>query len=101
MVKLSFLFSHRHHCCKYINAGCYFLNLSKSDAPFARKLIAEQLIHNKYLQKPPDHRKSPRKVKVGDCRLVALPPHKNSRMEMRFTATPNTTIGSVGVVMPM
>ena len=58
------------------NAGCYFLNLSKIDALFARKLIAEQLIHNKYLQKPPDRRRSARKVKVGDCRLVALPPHK-------------------------
>ena len=61
------------------NAGCYFLNLSKIDALLARKLIAEQLIHNKYLQKPPDCRKISRKVKVGDCRLVALPPHKKFR----------------------
>ena len=83
------------------NAGCYFLNLSKIDALFARKMIAEQFIHNKYLQKPPDCRRSARKVKVGDCRLVALPPQKNSRTEMRFMTTPNTTVGSVGVVMPM
>ena len=58
------------------NAGCYFLDLSKIDALFARKLISEQLIHNKYIQKPPDCQRSTRKVKAGDCRLVALPPHK-------------------------
>ena len=73
------------------NAGCYFLNLSKIDALFARKLIAEQLIHNKYLQKPPDHRRSARKVKVGDCRLVALPPHKKfkNRNEVHDDTTYN------------
>ena len=32
--------------------------------------------YNKYLQKPPDCRRSARKVKVGDCKLLALPPHK-------------------------
>ena len=34
------------------NAGCYFLNLIKVDALKACKLIAKQLIHNKYLKKP-------------------------------------------------
>ena len=33
------------------NAGCYFENLPKVDALMARKLIAQQLIENKYLDK--------------------------------------------------
>ena len=33
------------------NAGCYFANLPKVDALTARKLIAQQLIENKYLDK--------------------------------------------------
>ena len=33
------------------NAGCYFANLPKVDALMARKLIAQHLIENKYLDK--------------------------------------------------
>ena len=58
------------------NAGCYFLNLMKVDALKARKLIAEQLIHNKYLRKPDKKCMSQRKNTNADCHLIALPPHK-------------------------
>ena len=58
------------------NAGCYFLNLMKVDALKAHKLIAEQLIHNKYLRKPDEKCMSQRKNTNADCHLIALPPHK-------------------------
>ena len=58
------------------NAGCYFLNLIKVDALKACKLIAEQLIHNKYLNKPEEKHMSQRKNTNADCHLIALPPHK-------------------------
>ena len=58
------------------NAGCYFLNLMKVDALKARNLIAEQLIHNKYLRMPDEKRMSQQKNTNADCRLIALPPHK-------------------------
>ena len=58
------------------NAGCYFFNLIKVDALKACKLIAEQLIHNKYLKKPEEKRMSQRKNTNADCLLITLPPHK-------------------------
>ena len=58
------------------NAGCYFLNLIKVDALQAHKLIAEQLIHNKYLKKLEEKCMSQRKNTNANCHLVALPLHK-------------------------
>ena len=58
------------------NTGCCFLNLIKVDALKACKLIAEQLIHNKYLNKPEEKHMSQRKNTNADCHLIALPPHK-------------------------
>ena len=57
------------------NAGCYFLNLIKLDALKACKLIAKQLIHNKYLKKPEEKRMSQRKNTNANCHLIILPPH--------------------------
>ena len=52
------------------NAGCYFAKLPKIDAIRACKLIAQQLILNKYIQ---NTAQSHRKHRSTDHKLVALP----------------------------
>ena len=62
------------------NAGCYFAKLPKIDAIHARKLIAQQLILNKYIQ---NAAQSHHKCCSTDHKLVALPTFrklKNSTM---------------------
>ena len=58
------------------SVGCYFLNLIRVGALQACKLIAKQLIHNKYLKKTEEKHMSQRKNTNADCCLVALPLHK-------------------------
>ena len=62
------------------NAGCYFAKLPKIDAIRAHKLIAQQLILNKYIQ---NTAQSHHKHCSTDHKLVALPTFqkfKNSTM---------------------
>ena len=62
------------------NAGCYFAKLPKIDAIHAHKLIAQQLILNKYIQ---NAAQSHCKCGSTDHKLVALPTFrkfKNSTM---------------------
>ena len=62
------------------NAGGYFAKLPKIDAIRARKLIAQQLTLNKYIQ---NTAQSHRKRRSTDHKLVALPTFrkfKNSTM---------------------
>ena len=52
------------------NAGCFFAKLPKIDAIHACKLIAQQLILNKYIQ---NAAQSHRKCRSTDHKPVALP----------------------------
>ena len=52
------------------NAGCYFAKLPKIDAIRAHKLIAQQLILNKYIQNAAQFH---RKRRSTDRKLVILP----------------------------
>ena len=51
LAKQSFLFFVGVDHGEHSEPGCYFANLPKVDALTARKLIAQQLIENKYLDK--------------------------------------------------
>ena len=62
------------------NAGEYFCALQKVDALSARKLIAQQLIENKYMRTVEERpSKRPRRRKLYHC-LVTLPTGKKSKM---------------------
>ena len=54
------------------NAGCYFANLPKVDALTARKLIAQQLIENKYLDKEV-RENNQHKRRADEHKLITLP----------------------------
>ena len=54
------------------NAGVYFCNLPKVDSLTARKLIAQQLIENKYLIADRLQQKRPRRGETSH-RLISLP----------------------------
>ena len=79
------------------NVGEYFCALQKVDALSAHKLIAQQLIENKYMRTVEERpSKRPRRRKLYHC-LVTLPTGKNSKMgdwlqisnlEMRVQACP-------------
>ena len=73
----------------------------KVDALKARKLIAEQLIHNKYVKKPEEQCMSQQKSTNADCRLITLPPHKKIKQSKEVFDNTNTTVGSACVAMPM
>ena len=74
------------------NAGCYFANLPKVDALTARKLIAQQLIENKYLDK--EVRESNRhKRQADEHKLITLPNYKNSEIHALSPANPNIKSG--------
>ena len=65
------------------NAGCYFAKLPKIDAIHAHKLIAQQLILNKYIQ---NAAQSHHKRRSTDHKLVTLPTFrkfKNSTMVLQ------------------
>ena len=64
------------------NAGVYYCNLPKVDSLTARKLIAQQLIENKYLIADRLQRKRPRRGETSHC-LISLPTSRkfdNGRM---------------------
>ena len=52
MGQQSFLFSPSSDGGEYPECGLIFPQSDESGCPKTRKLIAEQLIHNKYLKKP-------------------------------------------------
>ena len=70
MVELSFCFLLAVTMVNVQNAGCYFANLPKIDAIHAHKLIAQQLILDKYIQ---NAAQSHHKCSSTDHKLITLP----------------------------
>ena len=60
------------------NAHCYFANLPKVNALTARKLIAQQLIENKYLDKEV-RENNQHKRRADEHKLITLPNYKKFR----------------------
>ena len=83
------------------NAGEYFCGLQKVDALSARKLIAQQLIENKYMRTVEEQSsKLPRCKKPYHC-LVTLPTGKNLKMGDWLLARANIKPGDVSASLPV
>ena len=81
------------------NAGCYFAKLPKIDAIHARKLIAQQLILNKYIQ---NAAQSYHKCCSNDHKLVTLPTFRKFKKIPQWSdAKTNIRSGTASVRLHM